>query len=250
MLLGAEDRPWRRNPDPANESSGWEFVVLHRVNSNQSACPSEASLAVNGHDSRLPLCYVEETLDNVLGRRGPIDEEEIGVIDSIPYKPICIILLLVQPNDSRDFEVLEHLDVVLRGVATAVVLAHVVEGTHKGDELVRDDPIEVTVLHSLVVLVLLVVELLEVVPAEFDCKFEPLEAMIDGAGVAALLGVRGVSERAELIVVGLEQLPDHCCRNLQHYDHEGTHEKGGIGLLLGLVGAIMINFYTLVLGIR
>lgn len=49
-----------------------------------------------------------------------------------------------------------------------------VDGSHEGDELAGDDPVEVTVFNFLVVLVLTGIEIIEVVPFLTDAEFQSL----------------------------------------------------------------------------
>ena len=79
------------------------------------------------------------------------------------------------------------------------------DGTHESDELVWNNPVEVAVLDSLIVLILLDVETLKIVPSELDSTFESLQAVEHGAIIEAVT-LRGISVRFEQLVVGSELL--------------------------------------------
>ena len=49
--------------------------------------------------------------------------------------------------------------------------------THESNELAGNNPVEITVFHTLIVLVLLHIEGLEVVPTKLDCALKALQAM-------------------------------------------------------------------------
>jgi hypothetical protein len=93
---------------------------------------------------------------------------------------------------------LENLDVVFRSVAPPFEFVDVVKRAHECDKLTWNDPIEISIFDLLVVLVLLVVEFLELIPSEFDGEFKAFKAMLDCAGITALLSIRSVSKRHKL----------------------------------------------------
>ena len=127
-------------------------------------------------------------------------------------------------------EMPKHLKVVFWLVASSI-RADLVDGTHEGNELVWNDPVQVSVLDLLVVLILFVVELAEVVPSMPDCDFEPLQAVEDAAAVGAVT-VAGVAERSETSLVRSKSFPSHLSRLLQDNNHEGAHQVGSVGLLI------------------
>jgi len=223
--------------------------MLHGVDADQRACSAESSLAMDRHGSRLVLGNQEELPDDALRWCAAVNEEQVGVLHPILNKSHPIVLRFVESNNSGHVEVAKHLQVVFRSVATSLELVDVVQGSHECDELAGNDPVEVTVLDFLVVLVLLVVKIFEAVPAELDGVLQALQAVLDGAGVGAVERVGSVSERHKLIMVWLKQLPDGTGLDLQHDNHKCAHQEGGIGLLIKLVGTVMKQLVILVLRI-
>lgn len=93
------------------------------------------------------------------------------MVDPITSELKSVILSLIKPDHMGDPKMLEHLQVVLRAVSSRSLYRRgLVDWPHEGNELVGDDPIQVTVLHALVVFILFVVEVSESVPAETDRK--------------------------------------------------------------------------------
>ncbi len=85
------------------------------------------------------------------------------MLDSCFKKLLSVVLSLVEPDDVSHIKVLEHLEVVLRLVASP--LCFVVNRTHEGDEFFGNDPVQVSILNLLVVVVLFGIEVSKVVPA-------------------------------------------------------------------------------------
>ena len=113
---------------------------------------------------------------------------------------LFVVFLLVESDDLADSDVLEDLNILAGMMAISVMVISVLNWSHEGSKLAWDDPVEVTVLDSLIVLVLLHVEGAEVVPAEPDSVLETLQDMEQGAIVeAGSLG--GITIGLELRVV-------------------------------------------------
>ena len=112
------------------------------------------------------LNNVEELLDDGVRRRRSINKEQIVVSDVPVEERLTVVLLFVQTDHTLHADVLEDVAVLVGMVAVAVVSVALLDGSHEGDELARDDHVEVTVLDTLVVLVLFDVESLEVVPSK------------------------------------------------------------------------------------
>jgi len=107
----------------------------------------------------------------------------------------------------RDSKVLEDLQVIFGRVAP-LVDALGVDWAHEGDELVGNDPVEVSVLDLLVVLVLLVVKIFELVPPVAYCDFEPFQT-VENSAVVGTVTVAGISERSKLVLIGRKCFPDY-----------------------------------------
>lgn len=91
-------------------------------------------------------------------------------------------------------------------VAVPLVRISLLYGPHEGHEFAGNNPIDVAIFDSLVVLVFLDVEGPEVVPLELDGVLEALEALEHGALIQAV-ALAGVPVRLEQTVVGTEHVP-------------------------------------------
>lgn len=204
--------------------------MLHCVAPDQSTCTTQASLAVNCEHAGVALADLEELLNDRIGRSRAVDKEHISVRDPC-FREFCSIVLgLVETNNMCHPKMSKHLQVVFRRVPTTV-WADLIDRAHKRDVLARDNPIQVTILDFLIILILLVVELSEVVPAEANGDFESLETVEDGAAVGAV-AVACVPKRPEACLVRRESFPGDLRGLTQDDDHEGAHQIGSVGLLV------------------
>lgn len=234
VLLGAQDAARAHDADPPDEVGSRKLEVLHRVDADQRARAPQACLAMDRNGAGLLLRDPQELVDDGVRRRGTVNKEEVCVVDSVAREFGFVVLGLVEADDVVDAKVLEHLDVVLRSVAPLRLPWQRVDGPHERDELVRDDPVEVSVFDFLVILVLLVVKFSEYVPAKANSKLQALEAVENSALIGAGVSVTSIAEGPKLGVVGRKGLPHDLSRLLQHNDHEGAHQKARIRLLVEL----------------
>jgi len=91
------------------------------------------------------------------------------------FKMLFIIFLFVKSNYPGDINIVKDITILVWMLAILMSGISGFDWTHKSDELSWDDPIQITVFNSLVVLVLFHVESFEIVPVEFNCVFQSLE---------------------------------------------------------------------------
>lgn len=131
-------------------------------------------------DSECPaLCLgnPEELRDYIIRWCGSIDEVQISVIDAISSEFEAVVLRFVKAYNVRNTEMLKYLQVVLRAVSALLGAWRVVNGTHEGYESIWDYPVQISVLHLFIVLILLVIEIAELVPSVADCYFQTLKTV-------------------------------------------------------------------------
>ena len=131
-------------------------------------------------DSECPaLCLgnPEELRDYIIRWCRSIDEVQISVIDAISSEFEAVVLRFVKAYNVRNTEMLKYLQVVLRAVSALLGAWRVVNGTHEGYESIWDYPVEISVLHLFIVLILLVIEIAELVPSVADCYFQTLKTV-------------------------------------------------------------------------
>ena len=244
MLLRAQDGAGTRDADPADEGGGRESEVLHAVETDESTCAAEASLAVNSNSTTLILSRSQELRDNIIGRGGAISEEQIEMLDSLLCKLALLILGFVEADDQRDTESLPDRYVVIRGERAIPVRD--IQRAREGDELAGHDPVEIAIFDLLEVLVLLNVKAVVVIPAEGNAVLEALETVQVSAPICAVAHGR-IPVRNELVVVGAENSPCFFGRFLQADNHEGTHEEGGVTLLRVVERRVVVDLVVLIL---
>jgi (2Fe-2S) ferredoxin len=183
--------------------------VLHDVEPDQRASPTQSRLTV--HSDRpgvwlgeVLLTRIKELVNDVLRRGRSVDEDHVLVVDTLLSEAIRVILWIVESDYLADLKVLKDINVRSGGVAVAMLLVALVNWTHEGHKLAGNDPVEISVLHLLVMLVLLDIESLEVVPAMFEGFLEALQTVEDGALVVTF-AFAGVAIVQQLARVGLEQ---------------------------------------------
>jgi hypothetical protein len=114
-----------------------------------------------------------------------------------------IVLGLIQSDYSLDVPLFEDVSVLLGCIAGPLSGLSAINWSHERGEFARNDPVDVSVLNSLIVLVLLDIECLEIVPPVLDALLEPLKAVKYRALVVAL-ALGGVAEWHKLPVVRFE----------------------------------------------
>ena len=195
--MRAKDRTWSSYPYPADEGLSWNLIVLHGPEADQGAGSAEASFAVNRNGSsirfgKVLVSNLHELLDDVIGRCAPIDEKKIVVFDIIVNKVFLVVLRLIQAYHPVHTEFVEDVNIHLGLMSVSLGGIPLLNRPHKSHELAWNDPVEVAVLHLLVVFVFFDIEGLEVVPPEINCVFESLKNLQDGALVQTV-AFRGVS---------------------------------------------------------
>ena len=111
-----ENGAWASDTDPPYEGLGGDPVGFHGPQSDQSACPSEASFTVDS-DGAVTLVEVlvnnsHEVSDDVVRWSRPIDEKQVVVPNSLVREVLLQVLLLVQSDHSSHVLFLENFDIL------------------------------------------------------------------------------------------------------------------------------------------
>jgi len=85
-----------------------------------------------------------------------------------------VVAMVVEPNNSIDANLVENLNILTWMMAIPVLVIPFIYGPHKCNKFVRNNPIQISVFHSLVKLILFHIEFLELVPAQFYGPFQTL----------------------------------------------------------------------------
>jgi len=153
--------------------------------------------------SKVILNDVEEIFNNFIRRSRSINEEEIIMSNSFMFKMLFIVFLFVKSNYPGDINIVEDITILVGMLAILMSGISGFNWTHESNELSWDDPVEITVFNSLVVLVFFHVESSEIIPVEFNCVFQSLEDLEQRAIVEAVT-FRGISVMLKKLVVWLE----------------------------------------------
>ena len=162
-LLRAKDGTRSSDSDPSNEALCGDLEMLHCPEADQSSGSSEASFAMDGYGSVIWLIEVsihnfEEVFHYVIWWRRAINKEQLCVVYSIINEVVFIILFFVEPNNSRNIGVLEYLYIFIWMLSVSVFGIPLLNGPHKCSKLARDDPIHISILYPLIILVFLDIE--------------------------------------------------------------------------------------------
>lgn len=130
--------------------------------------------------------------------------------------------MVIQSYHFAYIQVLKYVNIAGSGVPVSVDGVSLVNWTHEGHELAWDDPVEVSVLYLLVVLILFGIECLEVVPSEANTLLKTFKAMQDRAFIVTV-SLTGVSERFQVWLVDLELSVSLFSVHLEDDNHESTH---------------------------
>ena len=126
---------------------------------------------------KMSLDNIEEVSHDLVWGSRSINEEEVIVGDSSVDEMLLIILLLIEPDDLGHPNALEDISILAWVMAISLPLVSVLNWSHECDEFAWDDPVEVSILDSLIVLVLLDIEGPEVIPSEPDGVLESLQTV-------------------------------------------------------------------------
>ena len=186
MLLRSDN--WARATDaqPRNTLGGCELVVLHQIAADERACPAQTRLAMHRNGAITLLRQIQKFFDQMVTRRAAINKKQIMMLEAGLSKPLGIVDLLIQPDDTLDVVFSKISKVSLRCMQWVTWLTKKLINCNKidptwikkvrqtifnlafgmrateGKKLFWQDPVEVAVLHLLIVFVLVDIEALKV----------------------------------------------------------------------------------------
>lgn len=163
-------------------------------------------------------------------------------VDALFLEDSCIVERFIQSHNSSDVELCEVRQEGLWSKPVALVACR----RREGQDLAGNDPVHVSNVQSVVILIELVVKLLEVVPALAHCKLESSKAVwqlqLKGAWLLAC-----VHEGYRLFPTLGEGFPCLLCRELKADNQEACHEVHGVGLLRVVGTAVVEDLDALIL---
>ena len=147
--------------------------MLHSPDANQRPCPSKSSFAMNCNTLcviliKVCLYHIEKILDYIVRRRWPINKEKVIMSNSLFSEKCLVVFLFVQSDYAIDPELSEYFNVLIRMVSKPLICISFLNRSHECHKLARNNPIEIAVFDSFVVLVFFYVERAEFIPSELD----------------------------------------------------------------------------------
>ena len=88
-----------------------------------------------------------------------------------------VILFIVKSYDSFDIKPFEDLNILIGMMPVSLISITLLDRSHESLELTRDDPVHVSILNTLEVLIFFDIEGFEVIPFEVDSILESLQAL-------------------------------------------------------------------------
>ena len=88
-----------------------------------------------------------------------------------------VILFVVKSYDSFDIKPFKDLDILIGMMPVSLISITLLDRSHESLELTRDDPVHVSILNTLEVLIFFDIEGFEVIPLEVDSILESLQAL-------------------------------------------------------------------------
>ena len=89
--------------------------MLHTVQTDQSACPTETCLAVDGDCARFLFSCGQELWDDFIRWCSTIDEEKVHMLDSLLRELLFFVLGLIQANYESHSEAFENGHIIVWG---------------------------------------------------------------------------------------------------------------------------------------
>lgn len=123
------------------------------------------------------ICHAEELIYYVIWWGRTIDEKEIIVFNIVFDEILLVILFFIQSDYPGYAKLLKYFYIFFRMVPVSLICITFLYRTHECHEFPRNNPIDITILDSLIKLVLLDIECAEIVPFELNGVLESLQAL-------------------------------------------------------------------------
>ena len=210
--------------------------MLHTVETDQGTSATESCFTVDSDCSGLRvrevlLTCVDEPVDNFRGRSRSIREDHVVMSNTIVLKRVLVVLRVVQSYHPRYVQMTENLGVATGTVSITALLPLVtVDRSHEGDELARDNPIKISILDLLVMLVLPDIELIIVIPVVFESNLETFQR-VEYCVLVIAFALASVSEGFQSCMVLGELVVRLVGFHVQNDHHESTHEEASVSKL-------------------
>lgn len=132
--------------------------MFHGIAAYQSSSASKTCFTVNSDDSSIRLCDVHKVIKDTWRWNRTVNELQVRVRDILRSKFRFFVLSFVQTDYTAHVKVVEHLQVIFRGIPVSSFTVFGIDRTHESDKLVWNNNIHIAILNLLIVLVFFVVK--------------------------------------------------------------------------------------------
>ena len=108
------------------------------------------------------------------------------------YEMRPIILLIIESYDFIDTDIVKYFNILVRMLPIPMLSISVLNWSHECNKLSWDDPVEISILNSLIIFILLDIKCAEIVPSEPNSVLKTLQAM-EKCAVVEALALGGIS---------------------------------------------------------
>jgi len=91
------------------------------------------------------------------------------------YEFLTIIFGFIKPNHMSHIEMFEHLKIIFRRIASSV--SPVIQRSHECNEFAWNDPVHVSILYFLIIIVLFRIEVLKLIPSMLNGNLKSFQTM-------------------------------------------------------------------------
>lgn len=190
--------------------------------------------------------FIQHLRGVYIAGRGAIQEVEVIVFYPALDELLLVVLGFVQPDDSPDIECLENGDVVFGSEYPEPI--HVSWGvvrSAEGNELVRNNPVQVPILDFFIILVLSEIECFDIEPPQLHRILQAFEAVQYRAfvGTGSEGGVPEICKRG----INGRKRPPRFLSGFSKGNHlKSPHQISGIGSFGGVSRTKVINHRLLI----
>jgi len=186
MLLWTKDWPRSTYSNPPNKGCSRKLVMLHGVTCNEAPCSPQSSLTMNSNHSFGGLHNLKKSLHDFHRRWCTVSKVQIVMVDSVLDKLFPIISRGIQSYYSLHSKFLEYWNELFRTKQSIlqsrqknypILIFTSIIRRAESDQLIRNNPIKVSIFQLFVVFVLTEIELLETEPPELNCILQPLQTL-------------------------------------------------------------------------
>ena len=173
-LLWTKDRSWSCDSNPSYKCFCWNLKVLHCPQTNESSSSSKSSFTVNCNSSMIWSSKVvfynsKEISNNFIRWSRTIDKEKIIMSNSFMFKMLFVVFFFVKSNHSCHINIVKDITIFIWMLPIFMSCISSFDRTHKSNELSWNNPVQISIFNSFIILIFFYIECFEIIPVEFNC---------------------------------------------------------------------------------